>query len=111
MGRLAGEDTDDGRLADVQERIQMAEARMKEIDREMDALRDPVVDDAKVLESLTQFDGVWAALPPRDQARIVELLIERIVYDGRGGDLSITYLPTGVRSLADEFTSETEEAA
>lgn len=111
MGKLTGGVFDDARFADVHDRIRLDENRLREIDDELSGLRDAAAGETEILESLAQFDSVWTVLPPRDQARIIELLIERVTYDGRSSDLSITYRPTGVQSLADEVAGQTEEAA
>ena len=43
-----------------------------------------------------QFDPVWDALLPRERANILQLLIERVDYDGQGGELVITFRPVGL---------------
>ena len=46
----------------------------------------------------------------REQARILELLIERIDHEGPRGKISIAFRPTGIQSLAAEL-NEYEESA
>jgi hypothetical protein len=46
------------------------------------------------------FDGVWDTLQPREQARVIELLIESVVWDGEAESVSITFQPTGIKTLA-----------
>jgi hypothetical protein len=41
----------------------------------------------------------------QEQARVVQLLIERIDYDGAQGNLAITFRPGGVRALAQQQTA------
>ena len=40
-----------------------------------------------------EFDGVWAALTSREQARVLNLLVERVEHDGQAGNVSITFRP------------------
>jgi len=94
------------RLADVQERIRLAERRLTEIDEELVTLRGEFVDEREVANALAEFDGVWAALAPREQARVLELLIERVDHDGRAGHVTITFRPSGIKALASEFGEE-----
>ena len=55
---------------------------------------------------------MWDSLTPREQARVVQLLVERVDYDGATGKVSITFHPSGIKTLADELAShETEDAA
>ena len=45
-------------------------------------------------------------LSPREQACILELLVERVDYDGKGGNISMTFRPTGIQALATEIDEE-----
>jgi site-specific DNA recombinase len=49
---------------------------------------------------------VWDSLAPREQARLVQLLIEKVEYDGVNGRVAITFYPAGIRTLADELMDE-----
>ena len=57
-------------------------------------------DDLKT--ALGLFDPVWDVLYPAEQARIIELLIERIEYDGSTGKLAVTFHRAGIKALAQE---------
>ena len=37
---------------------------------------------------------------PRERASVLQLLIERVDYDGKGGELAITFRPAGLVVLA-----------
>jgi len=52
--------------------------------------------------ALSLFDPVWEMLFPKEQARILQLLIERLEYNGAKGTLSITFRPIGIQALASE---------
>jgi site-specific DNA recombinase len=60
----------------------------------------------EVALALTQFGPVWESLAPREQARLVQLLIEKVEYDGVNGRVSITFYPAGIRTLADELAAQ-----
>jgi hypothetical protein len=60
------------------------------------------VTEEEVAAALSSFDPVWEALSPREQARIVQLLVERIDYDGGEGTIEIAFHPAGLKSLAAE---------
>ena len=100
----------DTRVSDALEHSQAAEQRLAELESQLEQLDAPL-DDAKITAALTDFDTVWAHLAPREQCRIVELLVERVVYDGAGGNISITFRPSGIKALAGETTGQEEEAA
>jgi site-specific DNA recombinase len=66
------------------------------------ALVGRLIDAADLREALRAFDPVWEQLTIPEQARVVQLLIERIDYDGAKGSMAITFRPGGVRTLATE---------
>lgn len=91
-----------GGLADLQERITSDQQRLAQTQEQIEALNRQVVDEHEVRAALAAFAPVWEALSPREQARIVRLLVERVDYDGRAGTVSITFRPAGIKSLAQE---------
>jgi site-specific DNA recombinase len=90
------------RLADLQERLRLAELRSSEIDARLEALARERITEDEVAMALGTFDPVWNALSPREQTRVVQLLVERVDYDGAAGTLSITFHPAGIKTLAAE---------
>ncbi len=45
------------------------------------------------------FDPVWETLTPREQARVIRLLVQRVDYDGEKGTVSVTFHPAGIKTL------------
>jgi site-specific DNA recombinase len=101
-GANNGSTPDIPRLADLQERIRIAELRSTEINEEISALDGERVSAGEVESALAAFDPLWETLTPREQARIVQLLVQRVDYDGAEGRVSITFHPSGIKTLADE---------
>ena len=54
-------------------------------------------------------DPLWGTLAPAEQARVVGLLVEGVGYDGAKGKVTISFHPTGIRALADEWAGRAEE--
>src|SRR5260370_25674418 len=54
--------------------------------------------------------GVWEALSPREQARMVPLMVERVDYDGPHGTLAVTFHPDCCPRLAQGGASPTHPA-
>jgi len=98
-------------LADLHERIRTAEQRLAAIAQELRTLESGMLDKAEVAAALVDFDAMWEQLAPKEQARVVELLIDRVDYDGAKSTMSITFSPAGVRCLAGERTEAQEAAA
>jgi site-specific DNA recombinase len=97
------------RLADLQQRIQLAEERMAEIGQEIEGLERLRIEERDVAKALGHFDPLWQSLSPREQAELIALLVERVEYDGKEGAVSITFHPTGIRALAQRATEENDE--
>jgi site-specific DNA recombinase len=91
--------------ADLHQRVAAAEERVQELAGEADRLDAGRVSDTAVAKALAEFDGVWAALTPKEQARLVGLLVESVEYDGAAGTVAVTFHPAGIRALsADGYT-------
>ncbi|CAL1125022.1 unnamed protein product [Cladocopium goreaui] len=109
LHRLAGSPVANGelhRLVELQERIGKADQRLSEIEVELARLISAEIDEADLATALADFDTVWEALKAREQARIFDLLIERIDHDGKAGNISIQFQVTGIKALAEELAME-----
>jgi site-specific DNA recombinase len=112
VAKLAAQAAHNGnaaRLADLHDRIREAERRGTEIEDQIITLGRQVVDEREVAKALSDFEPVWAALTPREQVCVVELLIERVDYDGEAGKVSIRFHPVGIKTLAGQFADRRKE--
>ena len=75
------------------------EQRLTALREEAPALEREAVDESDLARALEVFDPVWATLAPREQARRLRLLIERVGYDGRDGTVIVTFRPPGIEAL------------
>jgi len=92
-----------GELANLQDRIRAAEQRATEVREQNVALSREMVDEREVEAALSVFDPMWDTLSPREQARIIHLLVERVDYDGKHGTVSVTFRPNGIKTLAQQL--------
>ncbi len=60
---------------------------------------------------LAEFDQLWETLAPREQGRVLGLLVERVEYDGQRGSVSLTFHACGIRALAQELANGQEDPA
>ncbi len=100
------EDLHTARLADLQDRIQVAQRRATEIREETVSLNRKMINKEELGLALTAFDPAWEMLAPREQSRILHLLLERIDYDGQQESISITFRPSGIKTLAEQLAYE-----
>ena len=67
------------------------------------------ISDTEVRDALIQFDALWEELFPTEQARIVQLLVERIDVDVDG--ISIRLRTEGIASVIAELRPNMQKAA
>jgi site-specific DNA recombinase len=108
---MQGAENQVARLAELQDRIRAAEQRLTEVREEVAAYERERLTECDVEKALAGFDPVWQALTPREQTRIVQLLVQRVDYDGARGKVAITFQATGIKTLASELSAQNKETA
>lgn len=98
------------RLADIHERIRGSERRLGEVRMDLDALKRGEIDEGEVRRLLAEFDPLWQALTPREQGRLVQLLINRIDYDGAKKKVAITFQDHGLVHFAQQLEQKEKSA-
>jgi site-specific DNA recombinase len=98
-----------GRLADLHERIARAEGQAKRVRADITAATGRLIPEEEAARALSAFDPVWASLTPREQGRVIDLLVEKVEYDGGAGTVAVTFRPAGIKTLADELAQEQHE--
>ena len=107
-GDLSGPTT--ARLADLQERICVSERRATEVREEVLAFSRKIVDQQEVTKAMTVFEPLWESLTPREQTRVIQLLVQCVDYNGSTGKVKITFHPSGIKTLSEEPSGQ-EDAA
>ena len=79
------------RLAELDERTGQIDVRLVELDAALAAIARVKLDGAEVATALASFDPVWEVLRAREQAELLQQLIERVEYDGVGGGVTICF--------------------
>ena len=97
------------RLAELQERIGTVEGRVRKIHDHIHAVHHQLLDEDEAALAVSVFDPVWGSLSPHEQARVVDLLVEQVDYDGSKGKVAIAFRPAGIKTLASELADKHEE--
>ncbi len=107
MSRLTGPaaDATAAELATAQGRVASLEARQAEIKAELATLDVQAIDRDELARALEAFDPIWDVLLTPEKERVLQLLIERIDYDGATQQLAITWRLSGFGQLAKEIGS------
>jgi site-specific DNA recombinase len=93
------------RLAELDADIAEVDQRAGETRRDLVALDRGLVDPEDLRRALADLEPVWAELFPKERARVLALLLERVVFDPESGEVAITFRTGGPRLLAAEKTT------
>ncbi|MGJ8635700.1 MAG: recombinase family protein [Phycisphaerales bacterium] len=100
---------DQERVTELQGIIAANERRAERIRDRLESAQGEQIDSEAIGVMLGDFDEVWSNLIPREQARLLKLLIEKVEYDAEGQCVQITYRPNEFEKLAD--LQQNQEAA
>ncbi len=89
-----------GRITDLNDQIREAERRASEIGAAVERHRAEVLSAEDLHAAFADFDNVWTALAPREQVRMLQLLINKVVYDALDSSIEVSFYPSGVKALA-----------
>jgi site-specific DNA recombinase len=110
LGRVAGDAAANAhaaaRLTDLHEKVRVAEERAAALLRLIEEADGGQITKAEVDAALAEFDGVWSRLSPKEQARLMRMLVQRVDYDATKGSVSITFHPLGLRSIGQRSNAE-----
>jgi site-specific DNA recombinase len=97
------------RLADLNDQVIVAEGRITEIDCQVADLQAKRVDAAEVAAALADFDNVWRTLSPREQSRVLQLLVQRVEFDAGEETIEVSFHAAGIKTLAHGDRDATEQ--
>ena len=86
-------------LADLEERIGQTEGRLSEIRQELANLERAPGDEGDLRATLAEFGPLWDSLNSREQARMIQILIERVMCNGKTKELTVTFRSTTIRNM------------
>jgi site-specific DNA recombinase len=89
------------RLGEVTGDLGALAGRVEEVRGELAALDSQVMDEADLRAALEGFDPAWDQLFPQERARILSVLLDAVIYDGKRGEVSLKFRPGGVRMLGE----------
>jgi site-specific DNA recombinase len=94
------------RIAELNDQIADAERRLPQIEATIADLTQKAVTRDEAEAAFADFDGLWDSLAPREQNRLLRLLISAVEYDGDAGTVSVDFRPTSLRHLINHATEK-----
>lgn len=103
-------------VAGLHEQVARCDQRLVELDKEIAEHRRDMIEKDDVAAAFGDFDNLWSALSPREQVRLVNLLVSRVEFDADESSIAVSLHPSGIKALAAEAdasaaTSAAEDAA
>jgi len=99
-----GDSTD--RIAELHERVAHGQRRLPEINARIVELECESITPDEAHAAFESFDTLWGNLIPREQARLLQLLISTVEYDAEHETISVTFRATSIRALLGKGTRE-----
>ena len=96
------------RIADLHEHVAQAESRIAELQNEIAERQQEQLAPEDIDAAFTDFGTIWDALSPREQARLLSLLVARVEFDVNESTVEVSFHPAGIKALAER---QLEEAA
>jgi len=88
------------RMAELNQGITEAEQRLPMLDERIADLERETVSREDAEAVFADFDTIWNNLIPREQARLLKLLISVVEYDAEAGTIAVTFRPSSIAALA-----------
>ncbi len=101
VSEMVGQENATRQLADWQDQIQTGENRLAEIERELGALGGEISEE-DVRLALSHFTELVEAMTAAERCRMMELLIEKVVFDREKESVALTFRPSGFEAILGE---------
>jgi site-specific DNA recombinase len=85
------------------------EQRIARLRSQREAVQQERLDEAEATRVLAGLDPAWETMTLDEQARVVQLLVSSVDYDGARGKVSITFHPLGLKTLAGDLLGHNRE--
>jgi site-specific DNA recombinase len=90
---------DSSALAELHDRLKRLEQRYAAVLNELEIWEAGRMDPAAIETALRDFSPIWAELTPGEQAKVLQMLLEKFDYDGRDGAVSVRFRSQGLKQL------------
>lgn len=95
-------------LSRLQDQIRERQQEAANLNAAMTKVQHRMLNRDELAGAVEAFDPLWNTLPPAQRARLVQLLVERIEYDAQSEAISLTFHPTGIKTLTEQRHEEVE---
>ena len=91
--------SDQPRLTELEEQITEAEAALNDLRKAVLVRERLRVDENDLRRTASSFDELWKAMNIDEQRALVQVLVEKVGYDGRTGKVTVSFKSAEIKSL------------
>jgi site-specific DNA recombinase len=103
--------SDEGKQSEtIQENIGHLERRLAETQVQAQALQQPALELEQAAQALMVLEQGFEELPVIEQARLIQLMVQRVDYDGGQSKLALTLDPVGLVAALEEQAKQREDS-
>jgi site-specific DNA recombinase len=101
LGRVAAGDSPArfDRILALQPEIQAAEERVASLAAELREWQSQQVDESALAQALQEFEPIWNNLTTAEQTRLVNLIVEKVTYNGKTHKVAVSFRTAGLQAL------------
>ncbi len=97
--------------AELHDQLARCSRRLIELDKEIGEHRRDMIEKDDVAAAFADFDNLWSALSPREQVRLINLLVSQVEFDADESSLAVSFHPSGINALAAEAGAKSARSA
>jgi site-specific DNA recombinase len=87
------------RIVGLQREIEAPEHRLTELTAEQKSCDRNRINADDLRSTLAEFDAVWSFLTTKEQGQLIHLLVAKVGYDGRSGNVTVNFRSAGAKEL------------
>jgi site-specific DNA recombinase len=104
IGKICGDGPATGptgaRLAELHDRVAQAETRLAELCQRIEDHQRDRLNASDIDAAFADFENVWNALSPREQAQVLALLVARVEFDAADSTVAVSFHSSAIKTLA-----------
>jgi site-specific DNA recombinase len=87
-------------IADLHDKVARAEHQAAQLREKIAGVEGERIGENDLKDAFADFDNVWQTLSPKEQAKLLALLIDRVEYDAAESTVSVAFHPSGIKALS-----------
>jgi len=87
------------RLADLHDKVASFDGRLAQVRYDLAELEGQRFDIGDLELALKRFDPLWEQMSSHEQERFIRALVEQVRYDGKSGNVTVSFKSTGIKHL------------